>query len=482
MNAIVQAEKVLQFFHDISQIPRESGHEKELSDYIVQFAKDRNLEVSQDEAWNVVIKKPASAGYEDRPTVILQGHIDMVCEKTHESNHDFRKDPIANIIDGEWLHADGTTLGADNGMGVCMAMAILDDGTLAHPALEVLCTTSEETGMNGASAIKPGQVTGKYLLNLDTEVEHEFIVSCAGGCHVIVNIPLLRENTLPGFNAGLTITVSGLLGGHSGLEINKQRGNSNQILARVLYALGKQYSFTLSNFTGGTKHNAIPNKSVATLAVRTEDVEAIKNLIAHYESTFQHEFAAQDPGLTITVDGTDVPDVVYADDTTEALISYLYLAEDGVHTVSKSIENLVETSNNLAVVKEDSHALSILVSVRSSSKNGLDYLTTKMLLLADTLGVSARKTDGYPAWEYEQGSALEEQALTLYKKMSPVEPTVNAVHAGLECGLLKGALPDTQMISFGPTITGAHTPQEKCHLPSVENVYIYLKELLKELH
>ena len=481
MKINVQSEKVLQFFHNISQIPRESSNEKAVSDYIVQFAKDRKLEVSQDAVYNVIIKKPASKGYENSPTVILQGHLDMVCEKSHDSTHDFAADPIANIIDGEWMHADNTTLGADNGIGVAMALAVLDDDSLAHGPSEALFTTTEETGMSGAAAVKPGQLTGKYLINIDTEVEHEFIVSCAGGCHVIVSIPLLRENVLPNFNTGLTITVAGLKGGHSGIEINQQRANSNQILTRILYDLQKQYPYNLATFKGGTKHNAIPNKTVATIAVRQEDVEPIKKLLAYYQGMYRSEYTPQDAELTISVDRVDVPEIVYADDTVEALLSYLYLAENGVHSVSKTIPNLVETSNNLAVVKEETHSISILVSIRSSNLNSLEYIAKKMMLLAGVLGVSATKTDGYPAWQYDKGSTLEKQALALYEKVTGHKPVVNAVHAGLECGLLKGVLPDTEMISFGPTITGAHTHKEQCHLPSVENIYMYLKELLKEL-
>lgn len=482
MDTIVQAKRVLEIFNHMSQIPRESGNEKAISDYIVNFANNLGLEVIQDDIWNVIIKKPATPGYENCPTVILQGHIDMVCVKDHDSNHDFTKDPIANIIEGEWMHANHTTLGADNGIGGAMILAILEDSNQQHGPLEALFTTNEETGMDGAAALKEGDVTGDYLINLDTEVEHDFTVSCAGGCHVEVSIPLLRENNLPGYNAGLSITVKGLKGGHSGIEIIEQRANANQVLARVLYDLNKQYAYNLASFDGGVKHNAVPSKAVATMSVRTEDVEAIKTLIAFYEKQFQYEYAVQDPGLVFVVEDIDTPDVVYADDTAEALISYLYLAEDGVHSMSQTIDNLVETSNNLAIVSEGTHTINILVSVRSSNMNSLEYLSKKLLLLADTLGVSAIRTGGYPAWEYDKGSKLEEQAIALHNEMFDVPAKVNAVHAGLECGLLKGILPNTQMISFGPTIVSPHTPTERVHLPSVERVYVYLKALLQTLH
>ena len=481
METIVQAKRVLEIFKDMSQIPRESGNEKAISDYIVNFAKNLGLEVQQDELYNVVIKKPASRGYENRPSVILQGHIDMVCVKDHDSNHDFSKDPIANIIEGEWMHADHTTLGADNGIGAAMMLAVIEDDTQQHGPMQLLFTTNEETGMDGAFAIKEGQVTGDYLLNLDTEIEHDFTVSCAGGCHIHVSIPLLRENNLQGYDAGLSLAVTGLKGGHSGIEIIEQRANANQVLARVLYDLQKQYSINLASFTGGVKHNAIPSKAVAKFSVRSEDVEAIKTLLEFQGKQYQNEYSVQDPGLKFVIEDIPAPKVVYADDTSEALLSYVYLAEDGVHSMSKTIPNLVETSDNIAIVRENTHTIEVLISIRSSNGNSLDYLAKKMLLLASALGVSATRTGGYPAWEYDKGSKLEEQAISLYNEMSDTPANVNAIHAGLECGLLKGVLPKTQMISFGPTIVSPHTPQERVFLPSVERVFIYLKALLAKL-
>ncbi|MBF1754267.1 MAG: aminoacyl-histidine dipeptidase, partial [Veillonella sp.] len=250
---------------------------------------------------------------------------------------------------------------------------------------------------------------------------------------------------------------------------------------RVLYDIQQQYPVSLASFEGGVKHNAIPSKSVAVLSVRSEDVAAIKALLAYQEKQYQHEYEIADPGLKFVVEDVATPEVVYADDTTEALITYIYLAQDGVHSVSKSIPNLVETSNNIAIVRENAHTLEILISIRSSNSNSLEFLAKKMMLLAKALGVSAECTGGYPAWEYDKGSKLEEQAISLHNEMFETPANVNAVHAGLECGLLKGILPNTQMISFGPTIVSPHTPTERVHLPSVENVYIYLKALLEKL-
>lgn len=481
MNANVDSQVVLDLFTTMNKIPRGSGNEKAISDFLVKFAKDRHLEVSQDEQWNVIMRKPASPGYEDRPSIILQGHIDMVCEKSADATHDFTKDPITCIVDGEWMHADKTTLGADNLMGVAMALAVFDSSTIAHGPLEGLFTTNEETGMEGAAAIKKGALQGQYLLNIDTEVEGEFIVSCAGGCRIDVGVPLLREYPSDIYDAALEISIDGLLSGHSGIEIHKQRANALQILARALYDLSHEYSYQLANFHGGSKHNAIPRKATCLLTVKKEDVPAIKNWFITKALAYRAEFTPQDKDLTIVVTDATIPNTVYADDTTEALITFLFLAPNGVFSMSQSLDNLVETSNNLAIVKESDHTIDILISIRSSNRNTLAFIKDKLLRLADVLGLQHEVIGSYPAWEYDAGSKLEEQAISLYTTMFGKEPKVTAIHAGLECGLLKGALPNTQMISFGPTITGAHTPEEKVYLPSVTRIYTYLVALLKQL-
>ncbi len=481
MNEIIEANKVMSFFAEIEKIPRGSGNEQAVSDYLVAFAKARGLSVTQDEALNVIIRKPASAGYETHPTVILQGHMDMVCEKSPTSTHDFETEGIELVTKGEWLYANETTLGADNGIAVAMALAILDDTTLEHGPIEALFTTSEETGMNGAHALDGSQLSGQYLLNIDTEVEGEFIVSCAGGCHVSIDIPLLRHKCEPEYTKGLKISVEGLLGGHSGIEIHKQRANANQLLARFLYDLTKTYKYDLASFKGGTKHNAITRQAEAILAVREADVEALKEEALKKAQIFAAEFTPQDSDITIVVTEIEAPDQVFAAVTTTALISFLYLAPHGVVGMSKRLDNLVETSLNLAVVKEEDRYVHMVISLRSLSKEPLNYLKHRLLLLAKTLGIKASISGGYPAWEYEPSSSLETQAIALYKEMTGQNPTVTAIHAGLECGLLKAQLPTTQMISFGPTIENAHTPQERLHLPSVERIYHYLLQLLKVL-
>lgn len=478
----INVNKVIEFFKAINQIPRTSGHEEAISNWLLAFAKERGLTASQDQAWNVIIQKAPSPGCENKPALILQGHIDMVGEKAPNSKHDFLRDPIECIIDGDWMHANQTTLGADNAIGVAMALAVLDSPDLAHGPLTALFTTNEEVGMDGALALKAGQVNGQYLLNIDTEVEGEFIVSCAGGSRVDFEIPALKERHGLAFNKALTLSVDGLLGGHSGMEIHKQRANANVILARMLTKLRQQYAIQIASFQGGTKHNAIPRQSQATILIREEDQDAIQNLVAYYAKALAHEFSHQDPDLAINLAEVDMPTYVFIGDTVDALLSFLILAPHGVHAMAKAFPNLVETSDNIAIVEEKKHSIHILVSIRSSNKTSLEFMEDKFLTLGRLLGIKASLAGSYPAWEYDAGSSLEEQATSLYKKLTGTEPTVTAVHAGLECGILKGILPNTQMISFGPTITGAHTPQERVNLPSVERIYTYLVELIKELH
>ncbi len=474
-------EKVLSFFRKIETIPRGSGNEKGISDYLVAFAKERNLEVHQDEFLNVIIKKPATPGLENRPTVILQGHMDMVCEKTADSTHNFLTDPITLIEDGDWLRANNTTLGADNGVAVAMALAILDSDSIEHGPLEVLITTSEETGMDGAINVDGSLLNGTYLLNLDTEEEDEFIVSCAGGSNITVTVPLLREKHDSSYDTGLKITIDGLHGGHSGIEIHGQFANANQLMARTLFELAQRFNYEMAYYQGGSKHNAIPNSAEVEIAIKSADKEAITAYLVERENLFQKEFAPQEKHISVHSTIIEVPEFVYAKATTEGLLSYLYLAPHGVISMSQSIPGLVETSVNVAIVRQQNHALEVLLSMRSSSPMALHYLGQRLLLLANKVGVSAELHTGYPAWVYEPGSPLEAQAAKIYEKTMGKAPKIAAVHAGLECGLLKKHLPQTAMLSFGPTIKYAHTPKEQVHLPSLERINTFLLTLLKEL-
>ncbi len=471
---------VLHWFREISQIPRESGNEQGISDFLIQFAKDRGLEAEQDEELNVIIRANATAGYENHPSIILQGHIDMVAEKSDTSTHDFSKDPIELIEEGEWLHANETTLGADNGIAVAMALAVLDDPTIPHGPLECLFTTNEETGMNGAMAVKGDRLHGQYLLNIDTEQEHEFIVACAGGCRLDLTLPTNAVPTPAGLTA-LKVSVDGLHGGHSGIEIGEQLGNAVTILARLLVEAQQESPISLSHFTGGSKHNAIPRFAEATILCQPSDADALQAHIQGNAEIIRHELSPQDPNLQVKVTPCDTPATIYSDAQAHTFLQFLYLAPHGVFGVSKKLEGLVDTSNNIAIVEDNDTQLDILISVRSLTMSQLAYLRDRIMTLAKAHGFTASEQGRYPAWEYERGSRLEEQAIALYKEVIGVEPHVTAVHAGLECGLLKAQLPNTQMISFGPTILGAHTPKERLHLPAVDTVSKFLLTLLEKL-
>lgn len=481
MNLHAEPQNVLNFFYALNQIPRASRNEAGVIAYLQKFAKERNLPCFVDAANNVIIKKPATPGFENRPTVILQGHMDMVPEKGPHSTHNFETDPIEMSLDGEWLHANDTTLGADNGIAVAMALAVLDSKDISHPALECLFTACEEVGMDGAIGLDASLLDGKYLLNIDTEEEDEFIVSCAGGCRLDVYVPIYQDDTDKVYNAALALRVHNLHGGHSGLEIHKQRANSNQVMARVLYELARKFNYQVASFRGGTKHNAIPSDTKATIAVRSEDVSAIRAYLADKQEVYRKEFTPQDENITLSVEEVPVPSIVYAPTTTESLLSFLYLAPHGVIGMSQTLPGLVETSLNLAIVEEEERVIHLLISLRSSAINPMHYLTERLRLLGDLLGAKVSVQGAYPAWEYESGSSLEVQATEVYTRVFNRAPIVTAVHAGLECGLLKEHLPNTQMISFGPDIEGAHTPKERCNMASVKRIYDFLLELLKEL-
>ncbi len=481
MKLVGEPQKVLDFFYAINQIPRPSYHEKAISDFLVNFAKERNLEVYQDEFYNVIINKPATPGYEDRPSVILQGHMDMVPEKAKDSTHNFETDPIEMVIEDGWIRANGTTLGADNGIAVAMALAVLDSDDVEHGPLQVLITATEETGMDGAANVDASKLHSKYLLNLDTEEEEEFIVGCTGGTRLDLKLPLLKEHVSKELSAALQIHVHGLKGGHSGIEIHQQRANANQLLARILFQFSKEIPFEMSYYAGGTKHNAITNEATTIIAVRPDHVHAIKTIISDWQAEFRNEFFPQDTNITIDVEEVTVPEFVYAPATMEALVNFFFLAPHGVVGMSQTLPGLVETSVNLAIAKEAERSIEMLISLRSSNTSALNYLRERLIQLAKVLGITATPKGSYPAWEYRPGGALEQEAAAVYERVFGRKPEVKAVHAGLECGLLSEKIPNTEMLSFGPTIKGAHTPRERANVESIRKIYEFLLTLLKEL-
>ena len=476
----IEPKLVFKYFEEISNIPRGSGNEKEMSDYLVSFAKKHGLEVIQDEVLNIVIKKPASKGYENAPGVILQGHMDMVCEKNKDTVHDFTKDPIELKIDGDNIYANGTTLGGDDGIAVAYCMAILADDTIEHPSLEVLLTTDEETGMTGAENISPEHIDGKILLNIDSEEEGELLVSCAGGIRTRAIMPITWEDKCDCQEA-LEIKIKGLKGGHSGSDITKGRANSNKIMARLLKGISDKYDIRLAYIEGGAKDNAIPRESEAIITAKKEYINNIKNEIVKLEEIFKHEFKIQDPDLTIEVIDHEGTKKTFDKESTKKVITLLYLYPNGINTMSKAIHGLPESSTNIGVVETDGDKVRIASAVRSSVPSLNDEIVLRSKTLTETLGGELITEAPYPAWEYKEESKIREICKDVYKKMYGEDPKVVAIHAGVECGLFEERIGNLDMISFGPNIYDAHTPQEHMSIKSVKNVWEYLVNVLKEI-
>lgn len=479
MNPLQNTEpkEVFKWFYEISQVPRGSGNERAISDFLVKFAKDRNLEVHQDKAMNVIIKKPGTAGYEKAPTVIIQGHMDMVCEKDASSNHDFLKDPIKFVVKGEMLYAEKTTLGGDDGIAVAYALTVLDSKDIPHPPLEVLITTEEETGMGGAMALTDEHLQGTRLLNIDSEEEGVFLVSCAGGANIHVFFNIKKETAKGKF---LKITVGGLLGGHSGIEINKQRANSIKLLGRILYNIKQNEKINIVEISGGSKHNAIAKDAYAVIAV--ENTEAVLKIVEKMTADFKNEYRAVDKLLTVTANETqNSSEQMFTKELTLNLIDFMASIPNGVQYMSMEIHGLVQTSLNNGVLEEIDGRIKFTTSVRSSVKSALDEIVDILRIQAERCGAEFKKNSEYPAWEYSPDSPVRDAAVNVYKKLNKKEPLITAIHAGLECGLLKKTLPKVDAISFGPNLYDVHTPNEHMEIASVERVWKFLLAYLAEL-
>lgn len=471
----IEPKKVFHWFYELNQIPRCSGDEKKVSDFLVNFARERNLEVYQDEMYNVIIKKPASGEYENSDPVIIQGHMDMVCIKGKGSNHDFTKDPIEMIAEGDIMRANNTTLGGDDGIAVAYGLAILDSNDLKHPPLELLITTNEETGMDGAHALTNKHLTGKILLNIDSEEEGVFLVSCAGGANKITTFKLQTEKVS---GNGLEIKISGLKGGHSGMEIVKQRANAIKLLGRILDECNAKSNIRLSKIEGGTKHNAIPSHARAVILI--EDKRTVEKVIESFEKDLKEEYRVEDSGLNIDVKEVKVEDV-YTKELSDNLIDYIMMVPDGVQYMSKDIEGLVQTSLNNAIIEEKNDSIEIITSVRSASSSSLREILNILSTIARRTNAKTEERNAYPAWQFDKNSKVREKAVKVYEELFSKKAEVSAIHAGLECGLLKEILPDTDMISFGPNLYDVHTEKEHLSISSVQRVWDFLIKLLEDL-
>ena len=476
----MNTEKVLHFFREITRIPRESGHEEKIVAYLQQFAKERGLECKTDKIGNVMIAKPASKGYEDRPTVVLQGHTDMVCEKKSTSNFDFSKDPIHFVIENGWMVAHDTTLGADNGIGVASAMAILDDDAIEHPRVECLFTVSEETGLDGARAVKKGFITGKTLINLDDEDEGYFCVGCAGGMDTVGTFTYREKKLAPG--AVVTkFTLGGGLGGHSGDDIDKGRFNGVQQAARFLNEIWP-LNVDLCSIIAGNKRNAIARGGEVVVAIPARNEEKVVAVFNDLAARLKAEYAVTDPGLYFHAEPVSRPACAIDRATAGRVIRALLSIPHGVVAMSADIPGLIETSTNLASVRMDSgHKIVVGTMQRSSVNSQRVFLSQRVAAVLELAGAKVKHSDGYPGWKPNMNSHVKDVCVASYKKLFGREPVVRAIHAGLECGLFTEKFPDMDMIAFGPTLRGVHAPGEKLDLASLDRFWAVLLDVIKNV-
>ncbi len=467
--------KVFDIFQEICNIPHGSGDEKAISDYLVKFANDRGLKVVQDHVLNVIIYKDATNGSKD--TVILQSHMDMVCEKNSDVDHDFLKDPIKTIIDGDFVKADRTTLGADNGIGLAISLAILDSD-IPHPALEVLVTTNEETGMNGAKGFDKNLVKGRTIINLDNEEDNAFLTSCAGGMRADVTYPLNFVDR-PSNMDTYSITVRGLKGGHSGMEIILDRGNSNLIMARVINSLMIETDVYLQGISGGSKDNAIPREADATVCISSSfDVDTY---LKEVTDKIINEYKVNDPELKISWEKIDNCTKVIDKEIGKNIIGGIMLLPNGVLAMSQDIKGLVETSSNIGVVINNGDSICVRQASRSSVTNRKDFVRRKIEEVARMSGGICNVSSSYPSWQFNPNSKIREVFIKEYKELFKEEPKIDAIHAGLECGLFEELFGEVDLIAYGPNIFDAHTPEERVSISSTKKVYDLVVKVLSNL-
>ena len=472
-----EPKRVFYYFEELCKIPHGSGNTKQISDYLVSFAKEHGLEYVQDEMNNVVIYKPATKGYEDAPAVILQGHMDMVCEKRPDVEHDFTKDPLNISVQDGYVTANGTTLGGDDGIAVAYGLALLESEDIAHPALEVLITVDEEIGLLGAEGIDCSVLKGKRLINLDSEAEGSLWISCAGGLSGISTIPVQRVEA-EGQKAAVKIT--GLMGGHSGAEIDKKRANANVLMGRFLYSLQKETAYEIISLAGGQKDNAITREADAELLV--EDINAVKACAEKLQKGFREEYAGTDEKITVEITDLGAASAKVLHPTSrEKVLFFLMEVPFGIQKMSGTIDGLVETSTNIGIVKLGEDEFLGSSSVRSSVEAAGAALSDKICYLTEFLGGEYTVQGAYPAWEYRKDSPLRDRMVEVYEEMYGEKPNVVAIHAGLECGLFYKKIEGLDCVSLGPNMKDIHTSEEVLDIASTERVWKYLVKVLESL-
>ena len=475
----LKPELLWQHFYELSQVPRPSKREEKAVEFVREFARKNNFDFKEDKVGNIVIHVPATKGKEKSPTIVLQGHVDMVCEMNKGTKHDFDKDPIKLIKDGEWITADGTTLGADNGIGVAAGMAVALDKKSVHGPLELLCTIDEETGMTGVNELQPKFITGKTLLNMDSEEDGAFYVGCSGGQDTAGTFKLEYAKAKRGF-VPFEVLVTGLKGGHSGLDAHRQRANAIKLLAQLLNRITVPYQ--IARISGGSLRNAIPREAEVIVLIKPDDIKKVRKTVKEFIADSLTECKTTDGGLTVKVKKLNTKfGKAIKPSISASLIKTLLALPHGVIAMSPDIPGLVETSTNLATMKMDDKKIIVGTSQRSSLENSKINIANMVAAVFDLAGAKVSVGDGYPGWQPNMDSSLLKVSKKVYKKMFKSEPEIKAIHAGLETGLLGAKYPGIDMISFGPTIEGAHSPDERVNIKAVEKFYNILKGILKEL-
>ena len=466
-------------FYNLTRIPRPSKKEGKAVEYLYEFGKSLGLETIKDETGNIIIRKPATPGMENRKGVILQGHCDMVPQKNPDVEHDFEKDPIETWVDGDWVKAKGTTLGADNGLGVAMALSVLQSEDLRHGPVEVLVTVDEETGMTGANALKPGILKGDILINLDSETEGELYIGCAGGLDASASVPYRSTAVPDGWHNAAMITVGGCKGGHSGMDIILYRANANKLLARVLLPLVRDFGVKLASAEGGNMRNAIPREASAVVLVPDGKTGEVDMYLHELQTVLKSEYQSTDPQLYVTMRTCGEPESCIADEDALRCLRVLLATPEGVERMSDQMPGLVETSNNTAIIKTEDGMFMIKTLMRSSVDSAKDLLAERMRAVVELAGGTVEFTGGYSGWAPNAASPILHTMQSVYERLYGAKPAVMAIHAGLECGILSGAYPHWDMVSCGPTIMSPHSPDERLNIPSVEKCWNFLKAVLE---
>ena len=471
-------QNVWKHFDSLTQVPRPSGHLEKIQSFLLEFGKSVGVEAFKDEVGNIIYRKPATPGMENRKTVILQAHMDMVPQKTKDKQHDFENYPIETEIDGEWVRAKGTTLGSDDGMGVAAIMAVMEDKTLKHGPLVALITADEETGMFGAFGLKPGTIDGDILLNLDSEEEGELYIGCAGGEDLNATLEYKEVETDP-TDVALKVTLKGLRGGHSGIQIGWGHANANKLMARFLNQVIAYDEACLVSWEGGNMRNAIPRECEAVITVPAEEVDDVIAFVGECEQVWRDEFATIEEGISFTVERVELPKMMVPDEIRDNLVDAIYACPNGVERFIPTIPDTVETSSNLAIVEIGNGRAEIKVLTRSSRDSMKDFRNTAIESCFSMAGMHVERSGSYSGWEPDVNSPILHAMKESYKAQFGEEPEVKVIHAGLECGIIGAVVPGLDMISFGPTLQCPHTPEERCNIPSVAKFYDFLTATLE---